>query len=197
MDTTRIAEVPVAWIPQDALALQGRLGFCPAPGRWLPDDELDPERHLEGDLTALSERGTTTLVVLLEHSEMQRIGLEGLLDKASGAGLEVFWLPIADGTAPSDLESTARLVEKMVERLAAGRTVVAHCHGGIGRSGAIVAACIVAAGAHPARALEVVRSARAGAATAPGQEEFVHAFAGAWARRGAGSAGVGTPASGW
>jgi protein-tyrosine phosphatase len=73
-------------------------------------------------------------------------------------------------------------VQRILERLAS-RTIVVHCHGGIGRSGTIVAACLVAAGADPARALEIVRAERPGAATAPGHEEFVHALAVEWRGR--------------
>jgi protein-tyrosine phosphatase len=183
MSAETITEVPVAFIPNGALALPGRLGFCPAPGRWRPDAGMGPDRLLDEDLASLRSCGTATLVVLLEHAEMVRIGVAGLLERARRAGLDVLWFPIPDGTAPADLESSALLVERIVERLASGRTVVVHCHGGIGRSGTIVALCLVAAGADPSKALESVRAERPMAATAPGQEEFVHAFAAGWARR--------------
>jgi protein-tyrosine phosphatase len=194
------AEIPanllVAFVPRGVLALRGRLGFCPAPGRWHlmfldADSDLqadrarsvDPRRPLEEDLASLRACGTTTLVVLLEEEEMARIGLAELLDQARRAGLEAIWFPIPDGTAPADMESTVRLVERILERLAAGGSVVVHCHGGVGRSGTIVAAALVASGADPTTALAIVRDARPGAATAPGQEEFVHAFARAFGER--------------
>jgi len=180
------AELPLAFVPHEALGARGRLGFCPAPGRWRLDITLDPGRLLDEDLEALCACGATTLVVLLEEEEMERIGLGDLRERARRAGLEVLWLPIPDGTAPSDVEATARLVQRILERLASGRTVVVHCHGGIGRSGTIVATCLVALGVRPERALELVRRERAGAATAPGQEEFVHEFAAACRRRATG-----------
>jgi protein-tyrosine phosphatase len=179
-------DVPVAFIPRDALALEGRLGFCPAPGRWRFDPTLEPWQLVDADLASLRACGTTTLVVLLEEEEMARIGLTSLIERAGAAGLEVLWYPIPDGAAPSDLASAMELMERIVERLAAGRTVVVHCHGGVGRSGAITASCLVAAGVDPDRALVLVRRTRPIAATAPGQEEFVYAFAAAWAQRRAG-----------
>ncbi len=178
-----IADSPVAFVPREVVELQGRLGFCPAPGRWWVDVTLEPRRTLEDDLASLRAWGTTTLVTLLEEEEMARIGLADLLEQARRAGLEVLWFPIRDGTAPSDLDSAVRLVEQIVERLASGGSVVVHCHGGIGRSGTIVAACMVASGVGPTTALEIVREARPYAATAEGQEEFVHTFAMAWGTR--------------
>jgi Cyclin-dependent kinase inhibitor 3 (CDKN3) len=176
--------LPVAFLPRDAHGLPGRLGFAPAPGRWRHDSPLEPERMLAADLAYLRQRcGAAVLVTLLEEGEMWRIGLGGLLDGASRAGLESIWFPIRDGSPPSDLGETERLGERILEHLAAGRTVVIHCHGGIGRSGTVAACCLVAAGQDSRRAIELVREARPGAATAPGQEDFVQEFARANGRR--------------
>ncbi len=176
-------DVPVAFVPQAAHRLPGRLGFAPAPGRWRPWEE-DGGETVQEDLTCLERAcGAAVVVNLLERDEMTRIGLPDLLDRARRSGFECLWFPIPDGAAPSDVEATALLVAQVLERLAAGRTVIVHCHGGVGRSGTITACALVAASLEPARALEVVRAARAAAATAPGQEDFVHEFARAWARR--------------
>ena len=177
------SRVPVAIVSREGFPSRGRLGFCPAPGRWHVDVTRELGRLLDQDLASLRACGVTTLVVLLEEEEMVRIGLAGLREHATRAGLEVLWFPIRDGTPPADVEATTQLVQQILERLASGRTVVVHCHGGIGRSGTIAAACLVASGADPARAIEIVRAERPAAATAPGQEEFVHAFAAAWQRQ--------------
>ncbi|OLC70798.1 MAG: hypothetical protein AUH83_16395 [Deltaproteobacteria bacterium 13_1_40CM_4_68_19] len=169
---------PVAFLPEHAHGLPGRLGFAPAPGRWPHDPRLGPDQTLGADLACLRDTcGAGVLVTLLEEDEMWRIGLGGLLDGVRSAGLETLWLPIADDTAPSDIVEAARLVGRILDHLAAGRTVVIHCHAGIGRSGTLAACCLVGAGADPRRAIELVREARRGAATAPGQEAFVHEFA--------------------
>ncbi|HEX9289481.1 MAG TPA: protein-tyrosine phosphatase family protein [Anaeromyxobacteraceae bacterium] len=183
MTVEMVAGPPVAFVAQEPSTFPGRLGFCPAPGRWRAGDALQPDELVDGDLAALCDCGATVLVVLLEEEEMSRIGLARLLERARSASLEVLWFPIPDGAAPSDLGAAVRLVERILERLSSGRTVVVHCHGGIGRSGTIAAATLVASGSEPGTALERVREARPGAATAPGQEEFVYAFAAAWAQR--------------
>jgi protein-tyrosine phosphatase len=176
--------VPVAFVPQPSHGLPGRLGFAPAPGRWRPWEEDRGGDTIQDDLTCLERAcGAAVLVTLLEREEMARIGLADLLDRARRSGFECLWFPIPDGTAPLDLEATALLVARILERLAAGRTVIVHCLGGVGRSGTIAACALVGAGREPGRALELVRAARAAAATAPGQEDFVYEFARACTRR--------------
>ena len=174
--------LPIAFVPRAAHGLPGRLGFAPAPGRW--PRQADPGGDaVQEDLRRLSLAcGEVVLVTLLEEGEMERLGLSDLLDRASRSGFECLWFPIPDGTAPANLEETALLVARMLERLAAGRTVIVHCLGGVGRSGTIAACALVGAGRDPRGALELVRAGRAAAATAPGQEAFVYEFARACTR---------------
>ena len=59
-----------------------------------------------------------------------------------------------------------------------GEAVVVTCMGGLGRSGTVVACCLVAAGVTPDAAIVAVRAARGPRALeTAGQESFVAAFA--------------------
>ena len=166
------------FLPRHAHGLPGRLGFAPTPGRWRLNSRLEPVRQLEADLTCLRDRcRAQVLVTLLEEDEMRALDLVGLLEGTRRAGLENLWFPIRDGTAPPDLPTAGRLIERILEHLSGGRTVVVHCHAGIGRSGTVTACCLIGAGQDPARALELVREWHPEAATAPGQEKFVQEFA--------------------
>lgn len=179
-------DAPLVFVEQHAHGLAGRLGFAAAPGTWAGADAVEPGRGLDADLAALRASGASVLVSLLEDAELERLGITRLVERAREAGLETRRFPVPDHSAPGDLQATAAVVRTIVRDLARGRTVVVHCRAGVGRSGIVVACCLVAAGSEPRRALASVRRAREGAA--PGLDGFVHAFARTWARLAAGEA---------
>jgi len=68
------------------------------------------------------------------------------------------WVPIPDLGAPSP-DRAVELVQRVVEHLGAGRTVLAHCGAGIGRAGTLAAAVLVSRGwAVPDAVAQVARS---------------------------------------
>jgi cyclin-dependent kinase inhibitor 3 len=80
---------------------------------------------------------------------------------------------------PLDAESEefASFVGEVVKRLEAGKNVVAHCRGGLGRTGMVVACVLVALDEHTSdEAIGVVRKARSGTVQTEEQANFVRQY---------------------
>lgn len=150
----------------------GEIGMtlCPGkkePGRW--------DRNLEADLRAIRRWGATALVTLIEPHEFGLLAVEGLPETARALGFEWHHLPIPDGSAPQVgferlwLHSGAMLRA----RLQHGERILAHCRGGLGRTGTVAARLLIEAGRAPRDAINRVRAARPGAIETMEQESYV------------------------
>ena len=82
---------------------------------------------------------------------------------------------------PPTQEQLLRIVRWMRDRAAADKTIAVHCMAGIGRTGTVLAAWLVAGGATPTQAVRTVRERRPGSIETRAQEEAVAAFATTWA----------------
>src|SRR2546423_12583073 len=111
------------------------------------------------------------------------LGIADLLVRAQAFGIDTHHLPIRDVSVPDRLPAVVVTVERVVAAARAGKTLVIHCRGGLGRSGLVAGCCLVAMG-HPARdAIRLVRAARPGAVETTEQATYVETFATSWARR--------------
>lgn len=165
----RTGPLRVDWLDTPAVK-PGALGLTILPGR------RDYGRDLAADLAALKAAGATHLACLLSPPEFHHYGVDGLLDAARAAGLEVFHLPILDQRAPSRADMR-RLVAWLDGALGAGAKAVVHCVGGLGRSGMAAACLLKARSLSAAGAVAEVRKARgARAVESRVQEDFVRGF---------------------
>ena len=158
----------------------GRIGLTFAPGKRCEGIEGKWERDLDLDLAALTAHGVQTLACLLEDHELARFCIADLPTKAAGFGLRFERLPIPDAGIPADAEAAARLVALLAAEVRAGRHVVVHCRGGLGRAGTVGACVLLQLGecANAGDAIAHVRARRgAGAIETAGQERFVAGFA--------------------
>ncbi|MCC6900880.1 MAG: ADP-ribosylglycohydrolase family protein [Polyangiaceae bacterium] len=173
--TSTQSPIRVAFVPGHLTGLSGRVGITIGPGkhdtRW--------HRDLDEDLSRLREaHGVDVLVSLMEPDERQSLGMQPLPERARHFGLEFHELPVVDGSVPASRSDFEALVRSIVEAAAAGRNVVVHCRGGLGRSGMTVAAVLRARGLEAERAIAEVRHVRPGAVETDEQARFVHASPG-------------------
>ncbi|ORY48828.1 hypothetical protein BCR35DRAFT_310840 [Leucosporidium creatinivorum] len=115
-----------------------------AEGTALP---LNPEsaicRDVSLDLGRAKEEGVGLVVCCLDDSELSFLGApwSEYSHAASSHSLAVIRIPMVEGFAPSSPSSLDAQLDKVIRQYTLqGRSVLAHCRGGIGRAG-LVACC--------------------------------------------------------
>jgi|CXWL01.1.fsa_nt_gi protein-tyrosine phosphatase/nicotinamidase-related amidase len=165
----RSVRLRLDWLDQQWTG-PGRLGLTILPGR------KDWGRSLSEDITTLKAEGVTRVLCLSPLDELHRYGVDDLLTAYSAAGIQVRLLPVVDQQSGSEGEMRDA-VRWIHQALQAGESVVAHCVGGIGRSGMAAASYLRARGAEADEAIRAVREARSPRALeTPAQEQFVRDF---------------------
>lgn len=162
--------------------LPGNLGMTLAPG--VKDDSSSGfrwERDVHEDVRVLrEEHGTELLVSLMECYEYEKYGMHGFFQEAKEIGIRVIHAPILDVGVPKAWEENmyVGLILDLKAALEAGKTVVVHCRGGLGRTGMVAASVLVAFGYDAIKAIETVREARdSRMVETREQEEYVREFA--------------------
>jgi protein-tyrosine phosphatase len=139
----------------------------------------DWDRQLDEDLRRLRDEFQTDLLVsLIEEREFTHLQIEPLRQQAPKFGIEVLWFPIRDVSVPRSVEQFHEVVMTVVGRLIKGETIVVHCMGGLGRTGLMAAACLIAAtkDLKAEDAITIVREARPGTLETPEQEDYISKF---------------------
>ena len=185
MKTSATAPIYVNFLDAADTGLPGSIGLTIAPGK---KDRPLWDRDLDTDLARLRDEYKCDLLVsLMEPHEYEWLGIADLFERASAHDIDTVRFPIEDGSIPPPeaMPRFTELIEQILAAAGAGKTVVIHCRGGLGRSGTVAAACLVALGHSPAQAIERVRTVRPGAVETFTQEQWVQAFADALSDSGA------------
>jgi protein-tyrosine phosphatase len=96
---------------------------------------FDPKGRL---LKAYAAAGVDTVVVLNETEELLRLTKQDMLERYRQLGYAVIHSPAPDFGVPEP-DALQALLEKTLAAARAGRTIVIHCHAGIGRTGILTA----------------------------------------------------------
>jgi len=138
----------VYWIPTPC---SGRLAILPHPR----GDEA-----LAKDLRSLKEQGVTLLVSLQEEAEAEGYGLKDEARRCEEIGLRFRRFPIPDHNVPPFDRATFEFIEALAREVRAGEGVAVHCMAGIGRSGLVCIAVLIALGMEPVAAMDAASEAR-------------------------------------
>ncbi len=173
--------IHVDFLPKRVVPLSGQLGMTIAPGKRNRGMRFHWYRNLHQDLTRLQhDYGTNLLVTLLEAEEMTYLQIADLLQVVPSYEMKSLWFPIPDFGTPSSMLGLISLIENILAALEGGRTTVVHCRAGLGRTGLVVASCLVALGYSPEEAFAQVRTFRPGSVETLEQEAYVYQFAEVW-----------------
>jgi hypothetical protein len=173
--------IHVDFLPERLVRLSGSLGMTIAPGKRNQGMRFHWYRNLQQDLTRLRhDYGTNLLVTLLEAEEMAYLQIPDLLQAVPSYGMKSYWFPIPDFGTPSSMTGLMNLVKDILVALEGGRTTVVHCRAGLGRTGLVVASCLVALGYSAEEAFVQVRTSRPGSVETLEQEAYVYQFAEVW-----------------
>lgn len=178
MRTSETHPLYVDFVQIESDQIRGKLGLTFAPGKCHPSPTGDWARDLDKDLARLREHWKTDLLVsLIEEHEFERLHIPKLLDRVNEHAMNVIWFPIRDQSVPTSVTEFHKVVTKINDALRSGQTVIVHCMGGLGRSGLVVAACLVALlKITPEEAITKTRKARAAAIQTPEQEEYIFTY---------------------
>lgn len=137
----------------------GRLAGTPRPGLL---------RDAGEDLDLLGRLSVKVLLCLEERNPFTA-------EELAPYGLRPEHFPIPDMDAPS-VDEMAGLCRRMDEWLARGEGIVAHCRGGLGRTGTVLVAYLVWGGELPADALRSARAINASWVQSERQLAFLETF---------------------
>ncbi|MCD6598206.1 MAG: dual specificity protein phosphatase family protein, partial [Bacteroidales bacterium] len=159
-------QLRVDWIDHEFVG-PGALGLTILPGR------KDYSRSIDDDLQQLKKAGVNIIIPLITDDEFHQFGVDDLLEEYDESGFIVHRLPIMDQLVSSEQEMR-KLVSFMDEQINAGKKIMVHCVGGLGRSGMATASFLKFKGLSPDKAIEMVRKFRGPRAVeSKVQEEFV------------------------
>jgi protein-tyrosine phosphatase len=179
--TSATHPIRVDFLAAELHGLPGRLGMTLAPGKCNIGMHAIWERDLETDLDRLKhEYQVEILLTLLETCEFEKLRIPNFRDRVQAHQIESWHFPIADFGTPTHMDELIELVDRILQTLQAGKTLVIHCKAGLGRTGLVTAACLIAIGYTPNDAFAHVRQARPGSLETPEQEAYAQAFARDW-----------------
>ena len=99
---------------------------------------LPEKKYLKSDLKFISESNISTVITLVEKSELESYGLADFFDELGENKLHYFHFPIQDYGVPTKSQMDS-IFKEIVSILGRNENILIHCKGGLGRSGTVMA----------------------------------------------------------
>jgi len=136
------------WVPGP---WPGRLAIIPRPrgGDWLVDE-----------IRAWQQAGVDEVLSLLTPDEIAELSLADEAELSAANAIQFDSFPITDRSVPESRAGFTKVVARVAEQLASGKTVAVHCRQGLGRASLIAIGTLALAGIDPETAIQRVGAAR-------------------------------------
>ncbi len=115
---------------------------------------------LETEMAQLRRERADILVSLLTDDEVIELGLSQEADECKIAGIDFRNFPIPDRDVPASTEDFRKFIAELHAELRGGKSIVAHCRAGIGRSSLLIASLLKLEGMTAAEAFRRISVAR-------------------------------------
>ena len=172
--TSESHPLQIDWITSDLFV--GRIGITLCPGKYQPISWSGGwNRDLEVDISAIEDSGATTVVSLVEDTEMKKLRVQGLGKAILAHNLNWIHLPFEDTTAPDEdwVQDFDLVAPSIIASIMKGESIVVHCKGGLSRAGTVVALLLQELGINMPSAVKMILDARSVDGINQEQEEFL------------------------
>lgn len=115
---------------------------------------------LEDEAMGLQMRGIKTVISLLEHEEVDELGLSEEKAWCQRMGIEYIDFPIEDNSVPRKDNAFLELLDTIYQKLKKGEKVAIHCRMGIGRASLVVAGMLIREGMSAEEAFDFISRER-------------------------------------
>lgn len=136
----------------------------------MPYSSYDPNGQL---ISKYNENNISVVVVLVSEDEALEITGRSLFEEYDKLGYEIINLPITDFGTPT-LQELQNAISQVMRYSENGKSVVVHCHAGVGRTGLFMASLAkIGMGFSPEESIRWVRSFIPGALEVDEQEQLL------------------------
>jgi ADP-ribosyl-[dinitrogen reductase] hydrolase len=172
--TSETHPLQIDWITSNLFT--GRIGITLCPGKYQPVSWTGGwNRNLEEDIGIIGDSGATTVVSLVEESEMKVLGVQGLGKAILAREMEWIHIPFEDTTAPDYqwMQDFDLVAPSILTSIKNGDSIVIHCKGGLSRAGTVVALLLCNMGMEVFSAIQLIRNVRSKNCINSIQQEFL------------------------